>query len=251
MNSMQNPLTTLLAQAFQTGNRIPAPLPLQPAGRAAAYQVQEAVVMALGEGVAAWKVGTAPAPDEVWGSPLPGCCVHHSPGHLQRQPGSIFGLELEIAFRFSRAFSAEALPRDDEEILAALDAMALAVEVVSSRYQGWPDVPDLLKLADLQNHGALVVGNPVPYRSGYPFLSPQGALRIDGSDVSKQPLGNPAGDPRRLLAPFVRQCALRGLPVQPQHWITTGSYSGIFFVDRPGNAVGELEGFPILNLSFG
>ncbi|MDE1942045.1 MAG: 2-keto-4-pentenoate hydratase [Betaproteobacteria bacterium] len=251
MNTMQNPLTVLLAQAFQSGHRIPTPLPLQPAGRAAAYQVQEAVVMALGESVAAWKVGTAPAPDDVWGSPLPGCCVHDSPVQLQRQSGSIFGLELEIAFRFSRVFSAEALPRDDEEILAALESMALAVEVVSSRYQAWPDVPDLLKLADLQNHGALVVGKPVPYRGDFPFLAPQGALRIDGSDVSKQPMGNPAGDPRRLLAPFVRQCAQRGLPVQPQHWITTGSYSGIFFVDQPGNAVAELEGFPTLSLSFG
>ncbi|MDE2342284.1 MAG: 2-keto-4-pentenoate hydratase [Betaproteobacteria bacterium] len=251
MNPIPNPLAPLLAQAFRSGNRMAAPLALQPAGRAAAYCVQEQILTELGDSVSAWKVGTAPAPDLVWGSPLPGCCVQHSPAHLQRQSGSIFGLELEIAFRFSRAFPLETLPEDDEAILAALGAMALAVEVVSSRYQGWPDIPDLLKLADLQNHGALVLGKPVPYRADFPFLAPRGSLRLDGADVSRQPMANPAGDPRRLLAPFVRQCAQRGLPVQPQHWITTGSYSGIIFMEQPGVAVAELEGLPTLHLSFG
>lgn len=244
-------LTNSLAQAFRAGSRIPVPLELLPTDRGTAYRVQQELMAQLGEPVAAWKVGTAPAPDEVWGSPLPRCCVHASPAHLQRNPGSIFGLELEVAFRFSREFPAGQLPEADEDILAALDAMALAVEVVSTRYQGWPEVPDLLKLADLQNHGALVLGAAVPYREDFPFKGPQGALRIDGVDVSKQPMGNPAGDPRRLLAPFVRQCAQRGLPVEPEHWITTGSYSGIFFVERAGAAEATLEGFPALHLSFG
>ncbi|MDE1989399.1 MAG: 2-keto-4-pentenoate hydratase [Betaproteobacteria bacterium] len=250
MNTTVNPLARQLAQAFQAGQRVPVPLELQPGDRAAAYQVQRELLDLLGETVAAWKVGTAPTPDAVWGSPLPQGCVHRSPARLQRMPGSVFGLELEIAFRFARAFPAGQLPDSDEDILAALDAMALAVEVVSTRYLGWPEVPDLLKLADLQNHGALVLGEPLPYRADFPFLLPHGTLRLDGADVSRQPLGNPAGDPRRLLAPFVRQCAARGLPVQREHWITTGSYSGIHFAERPGAVMAELEGFPALYLSF-
>ncbi|MDE1980778.1 MAG: 2-keto-4-pentenoate hydratase [Betaproteobacteria bacterium] len=250
MNATVDSLARLLAQAFQAGKRIPIPPELQPANRAAAYQIQRELLDLLGETAAAWKVGTAPAPETVWGSPLPQGCVRHSPARLQRAPGSVFGLELEIAFRFARTFPAGQLPDKDEDILAALEAMALAVEVVSTRYLGWPEVPDLLKLADLQNHGALVLGEPMPYRADFPFLAPRGALRLDGADVSKQPMGNPAGDPRRLLAPFVRQCAARGLPVQREHWITTGSYSGIHFVDHPGSAVAELEGFPTLHLSF-
>ena len=250
MNATVNPLALRLAEAFQSGKRIPVPLELQPEDRVAAYQVQRELMDLLGETVSAWKVGTAPGPEAVWGSPLPRGCVHCSPARLQRAPGSVFGLELEIAFRFARPFPAEQLPPDDKDILAALDAMALAVEVVSTRYLGWPEVPDLLKLADLQNHGALVLGEPVPYRTEFPFLSPRGSLRLGDTDVSRQPMGNPAGDPRRLLAPFVRQCAARGMPVQREHWITTGSYSGIHFVEHPGAVVAELEGFPALHLSF-
>ncbi len=249
MSAAVQHLGARLAGALARGGLLEPPRDGAPASREDAYAVQEALLAQLDETVAAWKVGTAPDPDPVWGSPLPRRCVMPSPARVRWPAGAVCGLEAEIAFRFARDFPADSLPDSDGEILESLESMALAVEIVSSRWRGWPEVPDLLKLADLQNHGLLVLGEPVPYRPDFPFLVPRAALRVDGTDVSKHPAGNPAGDPRRLLAPFVRQCAARGLPVAAGHWITTGSYSGIHFAQAPADVRATLEALPPLHLS--
>lgn len=238
-----------LAQAFVLGEPLDPPLAQEPENQEAAYVVQARILDLLNESIAGWKVGTAPDSTPVWGSPLPNRCIRMSPAQLSWPSKAVCGLELEIAFRFSRAFPIETLPESDDEILASLESMAVAIEIVSSRYSGWPEMPDLLKLADLQNHGVLILGGAVPYRADFPFLSPRGTLRAGGVDVSKQPPANPAGDPRHLLAPFVRQCAARDLPVEAGHWITTGSYSGIHFVNPAAEVVGILESLPPVHLS--
>jgi 2-keto-4-pentenoate hydratase len=243
------PLATLLLDAFRTHQRVSPDAPLVPADRDAAYRVQQEIVQELHSPVVAWKVGTAPPPGDVLGSPIPACCVQQGPGQARLAAHAICGVELEMAFRFKRGFPPRNEPYGDAEVLQALEAMAPALEIVSSRLQGWPDLPDFLKLADLQNHGALVVGEALPYDPGFPFLSPQLQLSVNGVAHEKSPTGNPAGDPRTLLAPLVRQCAARGLPVEAGHWVTTGSYSGIYFVTHPGLVVGHFAGLPEVRLT--
>ncbi|EQD71353.1 hydratase/decarboxylase [mine drainage metagenome] len=108
--------------------------------------------------------------------------------------------------------------------------MACAIEVVSSRFLGWPHIPEFWKLSDLQNHGALLLGSPAPYDPDFPYLTPPVSLQVGGNEQAKFPSGNPAGDPRTLLQPFLQQCRERGIPMEPHHWITTGSYSGVYFI---------------------
>ncbi len=43
--------------------------------------------------------------------------------------------------------------------------MAVSIEVVDSRWRQYTDAPALLKLADLQAHGALVLGEWIPYQA--------------------------------------------------------------------------------------
>ena len=243
------PLSRILAHVFTTQERTAWQGLDVPADREAAYRVQQQMLARMGTSIAGWKVGTAPLPDAVWSAPLPQPCVLESPARAQLARHPVCGLELELAFRFDREFSPAILSQTDEEILEALAFMALALEVVSTRYLGWPDVPDLLKLADLQNHGLLVVGEAVPYDPGFPFLAPTLSLQVNGIEVARQPGGNPAGDPRRLLPPLVRQCVERGVSITPHHWITTGSYSGICFVDAPAHCTGHMEQLPALALS--
>jgi len=243
-------LTTLLLEGLRTHQRVSPDANLVPHDREAAYRIQEEVVQQLHSPISAWKVGTAPTPGEVLGSPIPACCVQQSPALVQLAADDICGVELEIAFRFKRDFPHRDAPYTDAEVLDALESMAPALEIVSSRLQGWPDLPDFLKLADLQNHGALVLGAAQPYTPEFPFLCPTLQLQVSGVERAKTPSGNPAGDPRVLLPPFVRQCAARGLPVAAGHWVTTGSYSGIYFVDSPGLVTGHFEGLPEVILTF-
>jgi 2-keto-4-pentenoate hydratase len=244
-----NPLSTLLLGAFRTHQRVSPDAILTPSDRDAAYRIQQEIVRALNSPIAAWKVGTAPSAGEVLGSPIPTCCVLQCPAQASLAAFEVCGVELELAFRFKRSFPRRDEPYSDAEVLDALEFMAPALEIVSSRLQGWPDLPDFLKLADLQNHGVLVVGDALPYDAGFPFVSPRLQLTVNGVARAKSPSGNPAGDPRTLLAPLVRQCAARGLPVEAGHWVTTGSYSGIFFVDSPALVVGHFAGLPEMRLT--
>lgn len=214
-----------------------------PADPAAAFAIQADLLKRLAQPVGAWKVGMAPEAGKVWASPIPAAWAFDGPATLSRGAFGVCGLELELAFRFDRDFEASSLPADDAEILSALQWVAPAIEVVSSRYQNWPDLDERFKLADFLNNGALIVGQQSPLTELREVDSPSLALWINDRPGAKVPSGNPAGDPRRLLAPFVRQCVDRGIPVRSGQWITTGSYSGVFFAERgPTRVRAVIEG---------
>ncbi|WP_297460948.1 hypothetical protein [Ferrovum sp.] len=220
-----------LARAWIDRRCLPVPAH-GPTSIAAAYKLQEAILIHLKEPIGAWKVGVAPE-GGVWGSPLPCAALETSP--LSFPPRVVRGLEVELAFRLSPQVLEEEKPLSEEAFFhEGILEMACAVEVVSSRFLGWPHIPELWKLADLQNHGALFLGSPAPYDPNFPYLTPPVSLQAEGNEQAKFPSGNPAGDPRALLQPFLRQCRERGLPIEPHHWITTGSYSGVYFLKNSG-----------------
>ena len=237
-------LAQQLGVAFSDHQQITLPEALIPKTRSAAYAAQEALVVQLGGNVQAWKVGTAMTPGDVQGSPIPALCVHESPTEASLAHYPICGLELEVAFQFSQSFPPRSALYTETEVLSALSMMAASIEVVASRLQGWPDQEALLKLADLQNHGLLILGQAVPYHANFPYLQPALSFIFNGQSIAIHPAANPAGDPRRLLTPFINQCTQRGLPVQARQWISTGSYSGIYFAEQAGTAIGAIEGLP-------
>ncbi len=119
----------------------------------------------LGTHAGGWKIGAkTPASDApIQGAPLPAEGVHRSGATLERSAFGKAGLELEVAFVLNRTFDAESGPYSDADVIAAIDTVHASIEVVASRFATWPDVDKLWQLADLQNHGALVLGEGVPY----------------------------------------------------------------------------------------
>jgi 2-keto-4-pentenoate hydratase len=75
----------------------------------------------------------------------------------------------------------------------------------------------------------------------FDFLSPLLELAVDGVSIVPPSTGNPAGDPRELLAWFVNHCSAHGHTVQPFWTVTTGSYTGARRVDGPGVVSGRID----------
>jgi 2-keto-4-pentenoate hydratase len=214
-----------------------------PLDAAAAYAVQDEVLRAAGAHIGGWKIGAKSQTGPVQGAPLPAGDVHASGASLPRAAFAPLGLELEIAFRFGRRFEPAATPYSDAEVQAAIASFGATIEVVASRFAGWPNVDKLAQLADLQNNGALAVGAFAPYRDDYPFAAPALRFTFDGHPVPHETPANPAGDPRRLLPWLVNHCTVeRGIAVTPEMVITTGSYTGMFFPRGAGTASGRIEG---------
>jgi len=250
MMSPQEELASRLVHAGPAGlSFADLPAGLVPADAQAAYAVQAHVLALRQSGIAGWKVGSKTPTGPIQGAPLPADGVHASPATLMRAAFRPLALELEIAFRFGEDFAPRSAPYADEQVFAALSHMAATIEVVSSRYQEWPGVDRLAQLADLQNHGALVVGEAVPYRAGYPYLAPSLSFTFDGADIAASPAANPAGDPRRLLPWVVNHCRAHGITLQAGTWITGGSYTGMHFPATPGTARGSFDGLPPVALT--
>jgi 2-keto-4-pentenoate hydratase len=223
---------------------------LRPSSADEAYAIQHATLDHLKASIGGWKVGAKSPTGPIQGSPLPGDCVHRRVAALDYNAYAKPGLELEIAFTLGRRFEATSGPHRDEEVLDAIESMRASIEVVASRFSNWPDVDKLWQLADLQNHGALVVGDAVHYDSRFPFTAPSLRFTFEGASTFEGVPANPAGDPRRLLGWVVNHAVARGITLEPGTVITTGSYTGMLFPTGPGVAVGVIEGLPPVELTF-
>lgn len=240
---MTTALSRLLADARRNNTTLDElPTEHTPADAAAAYAVQHEILDACGARIAGWKIGAKSESGPIQGAPLPDLDLHADGARLPRKIFAPSGLELEVAFRFGRRFDVSATPYSEDEVLASIGSMGAAIEIVASRYAAWPAVDKLAQLADLQNHGALIVGEFTPYHESFPFTAPSLRFSFDGHDVVESTPANPAGDPRRLLTWLVNHATSRGVAVTPEMIVTTGSYTGMFFPRTAGTASGRIEG---------
>lgn len=216
----------------------------------AAYAIQHEILRLSGAWIGGWKIGAKSDTGPIQGAPLPAADVYDDGTKLPRDAFTPLGLELEIAFRFGRRFEPAQAPYSEAEVLAGIGSFGTTIEIVASRYAAWPNVDKLAQLADLQNNGALVVGEFEPYRDDFPFVAPSLRFSFEGRDVVLEAAANPAGDPRRLLTWLVNHCAVkRGLAVTPEMVITTGSYTGMFFPQSAGTASGRIEGLAPISVT--
>ncbi|GAB3629634.1 2-keto-4-pentenoate hydratase [Pandoraea terrae] len=216
---------------------------LVPVNDMAAYVVQREICRFSNVAIGGWKVGRVGNTEDVQGGVLPSEGIHPSGVQLRANHFPPLGLELEIAFRFGRAFEPRDAAYTDDEVLSSIAEMAPTIEIVASRFAQWPDIDRRAQLADLYNHGALVVGDYVPYREDFPFVTPIMRLEFDGKDVLEAAPTHPAGDPRTLLTWIVNHCTqFHRIALTPEMPVTTGSYTGMYFPGGMGMATATIDG---------
>lgn len=241
-------LGTLLLHAHRSGTPATISSTLEPADLDAAYAIQLEVLTRRKQTVGGWKVGAKTPQAPIHGALLPSDCVMPDPAYLSRSTYPVMGIELEIAFTFSRAFAPRAEKYSDAEVIGSLCSMSAAIEIVSSRVAGWPEVPPLIQHADMQCHVALVVGEKINYDPDFPFLGVATDLRIDDQIIFGGNGANPAGDPRRLLPWVVNHCSAQGLKLTAGDVVTTGSYTGAHFPAAGGTLIGRIGALPPVRL---
>jgi 2-keto-4-pentenoate hydratase len=247
---MTTSLSQRLADARRNHLTLDALPPEQtPADGTAAYTIQHEILRILEAPIGGWKIGAKSDSGPIQGAPLPANDLHADGARLPREAFAPLGLELEIAFRFDRRFEPATTPYSEADVHAGIGSIGATIEIVASRYAEWPTVDKLAQLADLQNHGALIVGEFTPYREDFPFVAPSLQFSFEGQDVVKATPANPAGDPRRLLTWLVNHATSRGIAVTPEMVVTTGSYTGMFFPQSLGTASGHIEGLAPISLT--
>jgi 2-keto-4-pentenoate hydratase len=235
-NSLASPavqaLVNALVRARQSG--IPADdaspgLQLQDAAQAYAVQagVAQALDMHAGQTPAHWKSGGPNRQAVLTHAPLPAAGVWMSPAVAGTWPFAMRGIEAEVALRLGRAVDAAlAASLDVASASQLVDAMTVSIEVVDSRWQRRTDAPAWLKLADLQSHGALVLGAWMPY-AARDWTTQVCRLRIGSQDEQIFTGTHTLADPAWLLRDWLQHATRDGAVVPAGAVVTTGSWNGM------------------------
>lgn len=208
-----------------------APLEGALSGADDAYRVQEQVARSMDwfeEGMAEhWKSGGPARTAPLTHAPLPPANVMRSPADARATHFHLRLIEAEIALRLARDVSpAEAVALTHEAAPALVDAMAVSIEVVDSRWQQAREAGALLKLADLQSHGALVLGAWQPF--GARDWSAQSCRVQIGDAAPREFQGTHSlGDPAWLLPIWLRHLTRHGEAVPRGTVVTTGTWCGL------------------------
>ncbi|WP_427915470.1 2-keto-4-pentenoate hydratase [Ramlibacter sp. MMS24-I3-19] len=230
--------------------RQPAPRTWRLADVPAAYAVQDATAEALGP-IAAWKVGAA-SPEATPGcAPLPASGVRPAGALLQGSEWQLRGIEAELAVRLGRDLTPDD-ENDRPRLSAAIDAALPALEVVETRLQDWRSSDPLDQLADLQSHGALIVGPPLPWRAEAPvdLRTLRVTLAFDGQPVADARGSHPVGNVLPLLGWLARHARQRGRRLRAGDVVTTGSCTGLLFAWEGAHVQATVEGVGTVDLRF-
>lgn len=205
---------------------------------AEAYAVQSAVAQALGwdtpTGAQYWKSGAPSRAAELTHAQLPPAGVWASPAHAGSWPFTWRGIEAEIALRLARDVDAALVATlDGPAAVELIDAMAVSIEVVDSRWDQYLSAPALLKLADLQSHGALVLGEWQAFKPR-DWAAQRCKVQI-AQEVTERCGTHPLSDPVFCLAAWLRHATREGRVVKAGSVVTTGTWVGILDA-----AVGDL-----------
>jgi 2-keto-4-pentenoate hydratase len=230
------------------------------ADRAGAYAVQDATLLHLGP-VGGWKVGAKSAEAEPICAPLPHARLMPSGSQLAGKAWQLRGMEVEVALRLGRDLSADGPHTPLPTLLASIDAVLPAIEVVETRLSDWQQgappstaapsaqttqLAQIAQLADLQSHGALILGAPVclslDQLAQFDLRQVQAELRFNGQRVAHTHGGNPSAELWRLLRWLAWQCTQRGQPLRAGQVITTGSCTGMVFAPAGACVEGTLVG---------
>jgi 2-keto-4-pentenoate hydratase len=218
----------------------------QPATLEDAYGIQRAVTEHWDDEIAGWKVGaTALQVQKLFGIAEPAYgpvfrkTVYQSPAQVPARSFHHLMLESEFAFRFGKDLPARARPYSRQEIVAAVDALIPAFEIVSPRFNRltvdkFPQV-----VADFCANGGAILGAPVvnwraidlPAHSVKLFMS--GALRQEGKGAAV------LGDPVNVLEWFVNKFSAQGQTLSRGQFVLTGTMTGIHTAEAGQQAAAD------------
>lgn len=192
-----------------------------------AYAVQDAVLDLLdGRPAGTWKSGGPSREATLTHAPLPRAGILTSGCVLEPLASGRRIVEAEIALRLGQ----DVTPRDagqctPQEAAAWISEFAPAIEVVDSRWRQGLDCGVLLKLADHQGHGALVLGEFVP--SQPMDWTEQVCTVTMGSEIQTFVGTHALRDPAWLLPIWLRHATRNGATISAGTVVTTGTWCGM------------------------
>jgi 2-keto-4-pentenoate hydratase len=175
-------------------------------------------------------------------APLPPAGVWTSPARSGTWPFHLRGIEAEVALRLARDVDAAlAATLDADSARTLIDAMAVSIELVDSRWREALEAPALCKLADLQSHGALVLGDWRAFEAR-DWRAQSCRVRIGAQAAVERRGTHSLGDPAFLLPAWLRHATRQGATLVAGTVVTTGTWVGILHAAEGDLVTAEFPG---------
>ena len=202
-----------------------------------AYAVQAAVAADLGP-VGGFKVGNKPGDAPIM-APIPANRIVSAGASWPM--GARIGIELEIGFRI------DAVPEDPAAPLTVTPLVAL--ELVETRLPPDRTEDPLLKLADFQSNGGLVVGAIAAGATEADFTRIGATLTHGADTILAGQAEVPGGSARAALDALRRLVGAHCGGLRPGHVVITGSLNGLTWVSEPGPVLGAVDGLGAVSVT--
>jgi 2-keto-4-pentenoate hydratase len=190
-----------------------------------------------------WKSGGASRDTALTHAPLPRAGILANGADASKVGLRHLLIEAEIALRLARdVTAADAAALQHGPVDGLVDAMCVSIELVDSRWAAYKEAPALLKLADFQSHGALVLGEFVPYQAR-DWSRQECRVRIGDCKWRVFTGTHSLGAPEWLLPLWLRHATGKtGHAVPKGTVVTTGTWCGLLEARRGDRVEVEFEG---------
>jgi 2-keto-4-pentenoate hydratase len=213
-----------------------------PATEAASWAIQREVLRRMDGRIGGYKCAAPPGKPSS-AAIMAAAGIRPGPAIWTVPPGERIGIETEIAFRLGRDLPPRATPYTQDEVLDAVAAAFPAIEMVTSRYIDPSKVSGHEAMADNIAHGGLVIGADVPDWRARDLKSLTVRQTCGGAVQVEKVGGNPSGDSYVPLVWLANHLPSVGLHLQAGQVVTTGSCTGLLWVDSHQRVTGGFLGF--------
>lgn len=136
-----------------------------------------------------------------------------------------------------------------DDVYAATEAVAPALEIVDSRIADWElTLPDTI--ADNASSGAVVLGDWVPLTGEIDLSGVRASLWRNGTEIDSGLGSAVMGDPAAAVAWLANTLASLGTEILPGQFVMSGSFTTAAFVHHGDVAATTISGLGAVSLSF-
>lgn len=240
----------ILTETWKNKKTIPAlPAEVTPTTMADGYAIQAALHTRLGFKTVGWKLAHSskaaiqksnldgPVPGRVYAQTL-----QQSPARYPARSFSFPRFEPEFAFKLKSSLPARSKPYDQDEVLAAVGAMHLAIEIADARFVDPLAISVPVATADNMGTGGLVVGPAIADWRKIPFTTLGIRLRAGGKVIAEGVSGDSRCDPIEVLVWAANEMSRRGEGLQADMIVSTGSHTVPTHAAAPTVVTAEFDG---------
>jgi 2-keto-4-pentenoate hydratase len=248
MNSAPQRVAEMLIAARRGGAKLQADdVEALISGLGACYEIQAIVTEAFGP-AGAFKTARKPGQPTIM-APIYQSDIAASPACFSSGRFSVIGIELEVGFVVGKqlpAPDASEFKRRTAECISALPC----IEIVDTRLVSIGEASPLVRLADNQLNGGLVVGEPVADWHGLDLNTMKFHLDLGTGKLMEGVADVPGGNAFGNFCALARMIGSHCGGLQPGSIVITGSLNGMPFVESGSRVRGHIEGLGSVEVEF-